>query len=609
MKIKKISARGLDPISFFEVDDLDNIVIIAGANGSGKSRLKDAITQTFQNPSAPKVDLVIESTRDVEEEANWGTKFITLSTGVGNPHLKSYMDSRTRGGSYTGTVVQIDSQRSVQSVKFNPIDLSTPDPYDEETPATWYLSAFQNRWQEIVNKIFQRSANWKYHVADYVIGNPGETGTSAIRQYPDPIIAFQELFEKLLPGKTLDQIDPKQQREFQYTTFNGKKLSFNTLSSGEQEVIKITFDLLWKKMTHCVFLIDEPELHLHPTLSFRLVETLKAIGSGTNQFIFFTHSADLISTYYSTGNVFFIDSSTLNGDNQARRLSELDRSHSTLTRLMGHNLGLFAVGKKLLFVEGNNSSRDRLTYHSIAQKYYSEFQVIPLGQVSNIMALREFVDQIHSNIFGIDFFMLRDRDGLSDAGVSLLETNGRLKCLKRRCLENYFLDGDVLSKVADRFCISDTSFKNKSQVNAKLKSIAGDFINYNLLLFMKEYVNLNLDYDTPTIQSVEQLPTDQVIERFLTALDVSTTELKSKSTSADLRTLFEDHKQKLTTALSGSGWLDLFSGKEIFQKYCGQLGVDDSRVREAYTEIALKEKPEVFQDIIDIFTYFNGMAS
>jgi hypothetical protein len=110
-------------------------------------------------------------------------------------------------------------------------------------------------------------------------------------------------------------------------------------------------------------------LHLHPTLTFKLVETLKTIGDHTNQFIFLTHSADLISTYYSTGNVFFIDS-TKTGTNQAHRLSELNHSHSEIIQLIGQNLGLFAVGKKLIFIEGKNSSSDRLTYHSIAQKIF-----------------------------------------------------------------------------------------------------------------------------------------------------------------------------------------------------------------------------------------------
>ena len=76
-------------------------------------------------------------------------------------------------------------------------------------------------------------------------------------------------------------------------------------------MIKVLFDVARKDIRHSVIIVDEPELHLHPTLAFKLIETLKNIGDHTNQFLFLTQSSDLISTYYSTGDVYFIDQSTL----------------------------------------------------------------------------------------------------------------------------------------------------------------------------------------------------------------------------------------------------------------------------------------------------------
>ncbi|GAF92055.1 unnamed protein product, partial [marine sediment metagenome] len=78
---------------------------------------------------------------------------------------------------------------------------------------------------------------------------------------------------------------------------------------------------------------------------------LKELGDGTNQFIFFTHSADLVSTYYTTGNVYFIDMSE--GDqNQARQLSTLGDRHAATASKVAANLGLFAVGKNIILIEG-----------------------------------------------------------------------------------------------------------------------------------------------------------------------------------------------------------------------------------------------------------------
>jgi AAA ATPase domain len=50
-------------------------------------------------------------------------------------------------------------------------------------------------------------------------------------------------------------------------------------------------------------IFDEPELHLHPELSYRLIQTLRAAGV-RNQFIFCTHSAEIISASLDNSVVF-----------------------------------------------------------------------------------------------------------------------------------------------------------------------------------------------------------------------------------------------------------------------------------------------------------------
>jgi hypothetical protein len=298
-------------------------------------------------------------------------------------------------------VVQIDSDRAVQPVRFESFTLATEDPDDQDVNYSWYLNPFIGRWQELVNKIYKKAANRDQKIAKFVKDDPTKLGSDALTAHPDPFLPYQEVFARLLPGKTLESIDPKTPREFHYRIADSKPMPFTTLSSGEQEVVKVAFDLVWKRIIHSVILVDEPELHLHPTLTFRLIETLKGFGGGTNQLILFTHSADLISTYYSTGNVFFIDSSS-DDPNQAHQLSALATAHSAVARAAGANLGLFAVGKRLVFVEGREASVDRLVYHKVAQSAFPDSYVMPIGSVENIVALRSVVDELTNAIFGID---------------------------------------------------------------------------------------------------------------------------------------------------------------------------------------------------------------
>jgi recombinational DNA repair ATPase RecF len=48
MKISSVAIKDFPPIKNLAVEGMGNMVILAGVNGSGKSRLKDAIIQTFQ---------------------------------------------------------------------------------------------------------------------------------------------------------------------------------------------------------------------------------------------------------------------------------------------------------------------------------------------------------------------------------------------------------------------------------------------------------------------------------------------------------------------------------------------------------------------------------
>jgi len=602
MKITSIKAENIDPIKNIFIENLGNVVIIAGANGSGKTRLKEAIKNTFQNPSGAQLMLGVAPTREVEN--NKFASDIEVKPGVENQVLTDYMNTRTRGGTYIGTVIQIDSNRSVLPIKFQPINLSIPDPDDIEIDNKYYLSPFIGRWGQTVNKIFQKVANRDNKIADHVKSNSNQTNEQTLKKFPDPFLQYQELFEKLLPGKTLENIDPKQLKEFHYKVADGQPLPFNTLSSGEQEVIKIVFDLLWKKIRHSIFLIDEPELHLHPTLTFRLIETLKEMGGGTNQFIFFTHSADLISTYYSTGNVYFIDANA-DGSNQAHRLSDLKNNHPELTELMSENLGLFAVGKKLVFVEGKDSSIDRLTYHSIAQKYTPELNFISVGSVENILLIENTTKQLNNSLFGIDFYMIRDRDGLNDDQINALENDSSLRCIKRRHIENYFLDPEVLAKVAARFCL-DEQWQNKDNIGAKLEDIAKQSIVEAFDLISKEYLKTNLNIPVPSPKDIQSKQIEQLIEEFKDKTNTSISNINNNLTGENLKNKLEQFKENLENSLNDNTWKNIFPGKVLFRKFCTEIKVEKDRVRQAYIEIALEEKPSVFQDIKEILESFNN---
>lgn len=602
MKIESLTLTDHKPISMLSIDKLGDTVIIAGANGSGKTRLKQAIVQTLQGAS--QMDMTIAATRNEERESKYfNGDSITVKKGQNNETLKNYINSRKYGsGRFVGSLVQIDSDRSVKALSFNPVNWLGGDPDDAESSSNFYFRSFTNRWQDFMNYIHQKSAARDKKLAEAMKKHPDLVGSNILEKHPDPLKKYQEIFESILPGKRLLPIDPASPREFQFTDQTGQNLPFNALSSGEQEIIKVLFDVARKEIRHSVIIVDEPELHLHPTLAFKLIEALKSIGDHTNQFIFLTHSSDLISTYYSTGNVYFIDQSS-GVQNQAHRLSDLSHEHHQVAEFIGQNLGLFAVGKKLVFVEGEDASIDRLTYQKIAQKVDSEIRVIPSGSVLNILALNSIEEQIRKSIFGIDLYMVRDRDGLSDTQVRELEANGRIRCLKRRHIENYFLDPDLLFLVAEKLYLTVSQPMLSTQsISDGINRIAEQSLMFNVYKNTKDNLVINHFLRAPSVKDIQKKNPDQVKEEIISSVASSREELVNGIEDEKIRTWVDSEQAHLQKKLDDGDWVTEFQGKHIFHKVCGEiLKADPVRVRQAYVDFALSDKPEVFSEVTCLF--------
>ncbi len=507
---------------------------------------------------------------------------------------------------YVGSLVQIDSQRSIQTIRYNQISWQVSDPDEQETPSNFYCKDFTSRWQNFMDYIHQKVAAHDRKIAWEVKSNPNLTWTEILKKIPHPLEKYKKIFSQLLPWKELQDIYPNSPKEFQYKNSDWQVLSFSTLSSWEQEVVKIIFDVARKDIKHSIIIVDEPELHLHPTLTFKLVETLKTIWDHTNQFIFLTHSADLISTYYSTGDVYFIDS-LQSGNNQAHKLSELNHTHKEVVQLIGENLGLFAVGKKLIFVEGEEASIDRLTYHKIAQRYLPEAKFVPVGSVENLLTLNSFEEQIRNAIFGIDLFMIRDRDGLSDNQIIDIEKGWKIKCLKKRHIENYFLDSEILLKVAEKLYITANIPEIKKEfIEQKLKEIAKDQIKLNLLQNTKEYLKLNYNFEVPTVKSLNTKDLESIKKEMQESINESVNKLSNELLKNSMKERMDIEEKNLEEKLKTDEWKDSFQGKKIFSVFCSHVfKTDHLRVRQAYIDIWLEEKPEVFNDIKEIFEAFN----
>ena len=147
MRLREIHANNVPPIKNFSVQDLADVVVFAGPNGVGKTRLVEAILQAFQAPGPERsVRLVIEATTE-EERKTWAKT--ELDTGVGDDarRLTLTLQRNRRRSTWQSSVIQFESDRSIQQVRPYQFTWEVPDPWEESIGWNMTFGRLRDRFQ------------------------------------------------------------------------------------------------------------------------------------------------------------------------------------------------------------------------------------------------------------------------------------------------------------------------------------------------------------------------------------------------------------------------------------------------------------------------------
>ena len=120
-----------------------------------------------------------------------------------------------------------------------------------------------------------------------------------------------------------------------------------------------------------------------------------------------------------------------------------------LRDLFGYS-GYVGISKKVVFIEGHHSGADRRTFANILPRLSHEVKLIPVGCAENLYRInRAILALLESDFARCEFFLIRDRDYLSEAAIQkhTAIAPGRLFILSRYHIENYLLDENIISDV------------------------------------------------------------------------------------------------------------------------------------------------------------------
>lgn len=607
MRLTAIYARDILPIRRFEVESLSDVVVFAGRNGVGKTRLLDGLVNVFRNPSAyPQVRLTIEATCD-GEKSRWGKPTLDTADIADAQRLVQTLQQNRRRADWTSSVVRFESDRSIQQIQPFTFNWDYSDPFQENTGWDFTLQGLRNRLQDTIHSLFRKMRSHRESIAREAEALRKEGQSHMALDWPDPMAAFKAAFSQLLAPKQL--VDPDAQRQQLEYDVEGQRFPISSLSSGEREVLNIVFDFLLRKPQDSIVFFDEPELHLHPELSYRLLQTLRATGA-RNQFVFATHSPDIITASLDQS-VVFISPWRDDGSNQAVPVRPDDETNEALT-LLGQSIGIVALGRKLVLIEGTSSSIDKQTYGSILENRFPELVLVPTGGRGFITSFERLQGAVLSrSIWGVQFFMLCDGDGFAAAHADPEhESQGRLCRLPRYHLENFFLDEHVIAAAFASLEPASSWLRNPEAINDWLREIARGHVAYATALVASAKLraqvgNVDIMPDGLTGISVDELTT-KFVERANEEANRVTRELFPDAITSLVHTTFQQIQSSLEAP--GDEWKKVIPGKPVFNVFAQKTGLRSTRLKTAYIGVAASQRPGPFDEIVSIFERFNSMT-
>ena len=389
-----------------------NAVIIVGANGSGKSKLGAWIEQQS-----------IKQVHRIGAQRN-----LNFSENI---PLKSYSEAENRV--LYGTEDEADGLIRQKGNRWN--------------FGKAYTTTLLNDFNDVLAALI---AKYNNEAQEYMKAckQAEEKGLSK----PDvPVTVIDKLLKiwhDVLPQRNLIQDDAKFEVYMDLhdtdSVAEGEFYSATQMSDGERAVLYLAAQVL------CVpngrtMIVDEPEIHLHPSIMNRLWNSLEASRPDC-LFIYITHDIQFAAAHSHADKIW---------------VKEYDGKHWKYEKIESGDLpeemllDILGSRKKVLFVEGERNSFDTQLYSEL----YPEYYVVPCGSCTQVIARTKAFrgnPSLHENeVYGII-----DRDFRSDYEIEQYKGNG-IYTIGVAEVENMFIVEELIRLIAGHMALSpDDVFNN-----------------------------------------------------------------------------------------------------------------------------------------------------
>jgi hypothetical protein len=277
-----------------------------------------------------------------------------------------------------------------------------------------------------------------------------------------------------------DIADPFSEGSFYFEKGSEKSFHYRNLSGGEKAAFDLLLDFTIKlpHYNNTVFCIDEPELQMHTALQGKLVEELFNNISDDSQLWVTTHSLGVILTAKELsskylGQICILDFADLDFDEPCSLVpARIDKLlwEKFLSITVGSEISQRIAPQKVFLCEGSLDGKRRKNFdadiYNIIFSSKCDALFISGGSSEDLKKQENLGYAMLSHILrSATIKRVVDRDDSSDEEVEDLEKSDVL-VLKRRHLESYLFDDEILVKLARECEASEEEQKQVLKIKA-----------------------------------------------------------------------------------------------------------------------------------------------
>jgi len=309
MKIRNLyitEYKGLRDIilNFENNNNILDLVVLAGANGSGKTRVLESIYYYFETFRSKAVGLelfyekneneVLEnlmSTEGLTEIEKKMQKDIEYADCLRN--IKYYNQDYKEGGNQNINSKIIS--RSFENLKIFPKIIYVPTEINfQKIEIASPMLVQEYKFLNIINSNLIKDV--PSYIATRIVEMANEQENIPMGEIRNAVFReINEIFEILDLDIKVSEISKDAKSIPIFTNSSGDKFDINELSSGEKQLFLRTLAIKMLNPENSIILIDEPELSLHPKWQQKIVDVYRKIGEN-NQIIIATHSPHILGS-------------------------------------------------------------------------------------------------------------------------------------------------------------------------------------------------------------------------------------------------------------------------------------------------------------------------